>query len=178
MKQISIISICNLIAIIVILIITTHSVSGMTNERKALTNGVKPETAIMETPAFAWQNVSTTEDPLITFIRSIQNKYVKISYHETNCYTDIDYRKFIDNGTTEKIKNEIKENKEFKALVDRIKNLTPENRNTLLKKAQGTCQQTWAQQGTINSKGQTDAGQSAQLDIADAIVALIQTKLQ
>jgi hypothetical protein len=111
-------------------------------------------------------------DQLISIIKAKQNKYVRKSYSETDCFTDVDLRNFKANKIPAKVVSELRTDKKFLQLIDEIKKMSAEEREKLFDKGLKTFANTWAENGRIDSTGQTDAGQEAHQLIGAAIVNL------
>jgi hypothetical protein len=121
-------------------------------------------------------------DKLIDLIKREHNKNVKKSTGTMayQCFTDDDLARFRASGRAKKVVEGLKTDKEFIAVVAAIREMPEESRRELLAKARGTALPTWAQLGYIDpeGKGQTEAGQTAQLAISAAIVEAVQEMLQ
>jgi hypothetical protein len=111
-------------------------------------------------------------DQLINFIKNKQNKYVRKSYSENDCFTDVDLKNFKANKIPAKVVSELRTDKRFLQLIEEIKKISVEEREKLFANGLKTFANTWAENGRIDSTGQTDAGQEAQKLICAAIVNL------
>ncbi len=119
--------------------------------------------------------ISTPSLPVL--IKYYQDRYVRLSYTETNCFTSYDYANFKKNKVTEKIVNELSMSDVYKRLIDNLIKLNDAELNKNLNNGVSTFQKTWAEQGYISKTGQTEAGQNAQKEIANVIVDLVKKKL-
>ena len=74
----------------------------------------------------------------------------------------------------------LKEDAQFKAVVEEMRKLPENQRKEVLARARRVCQPTWAEMGYIDKEGngQTEAGQQAQLLISAAIVDSIEAMLR
>lgn len=119
-------------------------------------------------------------EALTELILSIQKRYVRESSGEraSQCFTDIDLNNFHSTDVPKTIANDLRRDNKFLAIVRSIQNLNSPQRTELLDKAASTYQPTWAQLGKIDRRGQTDAGQQAQKEIADTVVGLVKEMLK
>jgi hypothetical protein len=114
-----------------------------------------------------------TATSLVTVIKFYQDKYVRASTNEYDCFTDANLSEFRSRKTLDKIKAELLNSKSLKSLLTEVGKLSETDRNQLFKSGLATYQHTWAELGTISSKGQTTAGQTAQREIAVVVVSLV-----
>lgn len=126
-------------------------------------------------------NVTSTKsaDALIDLIRSVQKQNVRESWGEkaSECFTDLDLVKFHDADIPKRVVQELRTDMNFIAIVQSLKSLNTQQRQELLDRAASTYKPTWAQIGKIDRRGQTDAGQQAEKEIAAAITALVKEML-
>lgn len=120
-----------------------------------------------------------SSDALIDLIRSVQKQHVRESWGEkaSECFTDQDLVKFHDAGIPKTVVQKLRQDKTFIAVVQSLKSLNTQQRQELLDRAASTYKPTWAQIGKIDRRGQTDAGQQAEQEIAAAITALAKEML-
>jgi len=126
---------------------------------------------------------SRNPERLIDLIKSQQGKYVRESYglQAGQCFTDVDYNSFEQDKTTSKIVGQLRQDGDFRTLVSAIKAMQPDKREDLLARAAKTYKSTWAELNMNPTtapreqliKGQTDAGQKAEREIAEAVVDLV-----
>jgi len=120
--------------------------------------------------------VVTPDSSLIKAIKDYQDKYIRKSYAEWDCYTMKDYTDFQRQNTIDLIKVEFSRSRTFTSLLAEIGKLNETERNLLFKQGLATYQPTWRELHKVSEKGQTDAGQNAQKDIATAIVNLVKER--
>jgi hypothetical protein len=108
---------------------------------------------------------------LIDIIKDQQRQYVRESYGEaaSECFTDDDLQKFKRKEITNTVREILKRNNEYLAIVIAFKKLNSVAQQKLLDDARNTYQQTWAEMGRISREGQTDAGQAAEKMIANEV---------
>ena len=118
-------------------------------------------------------------DALIELIRYAQKQNVRESWGEKayESFTDQDLDKFHDADIPKKIVQELRRDKKFIAVLQSLKSLNRQQREELLDRAASTYKPTWAQIAKIDRRGQTDAGQQAEKEIAAAITALTREML-
>lgn len=116
---------------------------------------------------------NSSGDKLIALIVREQAKNVKKStgVDSYNCFTDDDSARFRESGRVGKIVEGLRADTQFKELVTAIREIPEPVRAELLVRARRTAQPTFAMVGFVDSSGksQTEAGRSAQLEIARAI---------
>jgi len=112
-------------------------------------------------------------DKLATLIRREESRNVKKStgIYAYNCFTDDDLAWFRKSGRVQKIVNALKNDVQFQAVVAAIAELSESARAEVLAKARKIAQPTYAMVGLVDTSGksQTDAGRTAELEIAAAI---------
>ena len=113
-------------------------------------------------------------ESLIEIIRASQKRYVRESWGErsSECFTSLDLDNFHDSNVVKRLVEEMRKNKKMIAVSESLKNLPIPLREDVLEKATSTYKPTWAQIGKIDRRGQTEAGQQAEKEIASAIVTL------
>jgi hypothetical protein len=106
-------------------------------------------------------------------IKNQQKSNVKASHSEHNCFTSKDLEMFKNQKKHNQIVADLMNDNSFIDLIISIKNMTPTERQALLSRCANISKPTWNSLGEISSKGQTDAGNEAELLIAEAIVAKV-----
>lgn len=120
---------------------------------------------------------------LIDIIKQLQMEYVGESFglESGQCFTDVDFNKFIRVKKTAEIVERLRNDRDFIAVVTAIRDMKSEDRSALLDKARLTYKKTWRElrldprsaSADQLRKGQTDAGQKAERLIAQAVVDLV-----
>jgi len=120
---------------------------------------------------------------LIDIISQLQVEYVRESFglESGQCFTDVDFKTFMHEKTTDKIVEGLRRDQDFIAVVNAIRDMNTEHRSALLNRARRHYKSTWAELGldprttSANElrRGQTDAGQQAEKLIAQAVVDLV-----
>jgi len=120
-----------------------------------------------------------TIDPskLEDIIKSKHSQYVKTSYNESNCFTDVDLEKFRNNRIPNQIVADLMKNNAFIDLIISIKGMSPTERQELLERCSKIAKLTWVDLGKVSPNGQTVAGNQAELLISEAIVNKIQSMM-
>ncbi len=115
---------------------------------------------------------------IISIIQNLQRDKVKESWGELayQAFTDDDLDKFYRDKVTDSIKQGLSKDNNFQEVVAAIGCLSPDSRLVLLTEAKKPLHRTWAEMGKISREGQTDAGQTAELVIASAVVELVELK--
>ncbi len=118
---------------------------------------------------------SASPQQLLECIQEKQRQYVRESYGEMahQCFTDDDLSKFIQRGVTDEIVQSLSRDSAFDDIVIAIKNMPANEQTLFLRKASSTYKPTWADLGRIDRAGQTEAGQRAEMMIAEAICKLV-----
>jgi hypothetical protein len=111
---------------------------------------------------------------LTEIVKQEQKKNVRESFGEkaSECFTDVNLKAFHDSNTVSGIVRRLRRDPAFLAVVDKIRTLSEGQRTDVLASAESTYKPTWAELGRIDRLGQTDAGQAAEKEIAQGIVAL------
>jgi len=119
-------------------------------------------------------------DLLLGIIVEQQRKTIKesIGPEAFQSFTDEDLQRFKANRMTERIVADLRNDNRFLEVVLAIKAMKPAERQQLFKTAGKTYKPTWAKLGKISREGQTEAGQQAEMLIAQAIVNLAREWLQ
>ena len=115
------------------------------------------------------------QETLREIIAEQQRASVSESYgvlaHE--CFTQVALNEFIADGRPSEIAAALRTSKRFRAVVALLKEMPPEQRQSFLNTCRRPLRPTWSQLGRISGEGQTEAGQQAELLIAQAIVDLV-----
>lgn len=124
-------------------------------------------------------NIDKNSDALIVLVRSLQRQHVKESYGERafECFTDVDLEKFHDANIPKKVSAQLRTDKQFLSIVNGLQSLNTKQRSELLERVALTYKPTWSQLGKIDKRGQTDAGQLAEREIAEAIARVVKETL-
>jgi hypothetical protein len=137
-------------------------------------------TALVAVVAVAVAETSAA-DKLTALIVREETKNVKKStgIYAYNCYTDDDLARFRESGRVRKIVEGLKSDAQFKAAVAAVAELSESARAEVLAKARKIAQPTYAMTGYIDPSGksQTEAGRTAQLEIAAAICDAVQAAI-
>lgn len=120
---------------------------------------------------------------LVEKIKQIQREYVQDSTgtEAGQCFTDNDFKQFISDRKTAKIVERLQKDNDFKALLNAIKDMNPEQRADLLDRALNTYRKAWSElrlnPNTASAdklrEGQTEAGMKAERLIAQTVVDLV-----
>ena len=86
------------------------------------------------------------------------------------CFTDVDLEVFLAEKVPDQIVASLKTSPRFLAAVEKVRAMPHEERAAYLLRCRAPLHKTWAQLGSISPKGQTEAGQRAELAISKAIV--------
>lgn len=125
---------------------------------------------------------SISPERLIDIIKEAQKANVRAStgVDSYNSYTNDDLTQFTDRKRPEAIAMEESRSREFHAVVLVVKRMPPIDREGLLRAAIQPLRPTYAELGRVVSdgSGQTDAGQRAELLVAEAIVDEMQRMLK
>ncbi|MFY9748552.1 MAG: hypothetical protein WA891_02410 [Acidobacteriaceae bacterium] len=98
--------------------------------------------------------------------------HVRESYGELagQNFSDEDLDRFTRDHTTDQIVERLKNDKNFLAAVEKVRAMSAGDRSAYLRRCRLPLRQTWAQLGAITPRGTTEAGQKAEVAIANAIV--------
>jgi hypothetical protein len=156
-------------------------------------NSATPTPAATGTPTPETPTPSATAttkgnpERLIDLIQQLQHEHVRDSFgvQAGQCFTDKDLARFKADRVTAELVGQLKDDKDFLAIVDSIRGMGSAERTKLLDRAQQTYKKTWAELGYDPAtsppaklrEGQTDAGQEAERSIAEAVVELVRQKL-
>jgi hypothetical protein len=132
------------------------------------------------------QDSSVTElgdarpEKLADIIREQQKAHIKTSTGETawQAFTDDDLKKFIDDRVAEQVAEDLKHDDLFISVVVTVKQMPPAQRQALLRSCDKLFHPTWAQLGRIGPEGTTEAGQRAEILIANAVVSMVKDLLR
>lgn len=106
---------------------------------------------------------------LKSVVEQMQLSYVPASHNEFDCVTDVMYNRFREGNSAQKIAAEIVKLKEIQAAILTLRAMPAADMKKEVSKLRRPLRKTWGQLGRISSEGQTDAGQKAELLIANAI---------
>ena len=127
-----------------------------------------------ETGTYEYQATEIDPSVLVEIIQQQQKSNVKASHSEQDCFTDKDLERFKSRKIQNQIVAELMNDNSFIDLIISIKGMSPTKRQALLDDlCAKVAKPTWRSLGEISSKGQTDAGNEAELLIAEAIVAKV-----
>jgi len=113
---------------------------------------------------------------LLFMVHKIQRKHVRESYGESahECFTADNLEEFNQNNILEKVCESLSTDTVFLELVGKWQELSLQERKSIISEIRKTYKPTWEQLGGISSDGQTDAGQSAERQIAGVIADLVE----
>lgn len=118
---------------------------------------------------------------LISYIGAQQKEHVREStgIYAYQCFTEVDLRRFRGDSVHLKVAREAKRSPRFRAIVAHLGTLPDAERKALLVEGRGVGHPTWAQLGriTTDGSGQTEAGQTAEGLIAEALVHMAEQML-
>ena len=116
---------------------------------------------------------------LIQIIEQQQRLHVKASVNEwaSGSFTEADLKHFLQEKVANQVAEQLKHDNQFISVVAAIQALPPTQRQKLLRTARKPLHPTWAQLGRISPEGQTQAGQTAEMTLATAIVDLAEQLL-
>lgn len=116
----------------------------------------------------------TPEQMLTDLIQHQQRRNVKVSTGELahECFTDIDLRTFRSADRPRQIVARLQKAEDFDIVAAELRTLPPERLVKEMLAAKRLARRTWREMGFIDreGRGQTEAGQRAELMIAEAIV--------
>jgi hypothetical protein len=123
-------------------------------------------------------NPAAIRNKAIELVKRVQREHVRESFGEAGheCFTDDNLEEFQRNRIPETICDRLSINDGFIELVKDITNLEAREKSSILKELRTVYKPTWAEIGRISPEGQTDAGQEAERQIANAIADLIGKK--
>lgn len=109
---------------------------------------------------------------IVAVIQGAQKSNVRASYGEYayQSFTDLDYQVFVEDGLAKKIAAHFVRDRRFMEAVLALRQMPELERQRFLQSCRKPLHQTWAQLGRITNAGQTEAGQRAECDIANAVV--------
>jgi hypothetical protein len=102
------------------------------------------------------------------------SSHVRTSYGELagQNFSDVDLQRFLAEKVPDQIVLSLKSNPRFLSAVEKIRAMKPDERTAYLLRCRAPLHKTWSELGAISPKGQTEAGQRAELAISNAIVDL------
>jgi hypothetical protein len=105
--------------------------------------------------------------------------HVRESYGEFagQNFSDDDLERFNKENVTQQVVGVLRNSKVFLAAVDRVRALSPDDRASYLRRCRQPLRKTWAELGEISPKGTTEAGQKAEIALANAITNLAESLL-
>jgi hypothetical protein len=105
-------------------------------------------------------------------VRWQQEKNVKESTGESDCFTDRDLADFRAARIQKEVVIRLRQDADFEVIVAALRTLPPETLVQGLRDARQVARPTWRQMGFIDrdGRGQTEAGHSADVLVAEAIV--------
>jgi hypothetical protein len=95
-----------------------------------------------------------------------------------DCFSDDDLNEFVETDRAAKIAQALKKSKRFQAVVEIIKNMPAGEQQAFLNSCRRALRPTWREIGSISREGQTEAGNQAELLIAQAIVDLVKELIE
>ena len=106
-------------------------------------------------------------------------EHVRESYGELagQNFSDEDLDRFQKAKVPDQIVAQLKGSSRFVAAVEKVRAMSPDDREAYLKRCRLPLRKTWAELGGISAKGTTEAGQQAELAIANAITDLAEKTL-
>ncbi len=112
---------------------------------------------------------------LLELIAIEQKNNIKESFGTLahQCFTNEDLETFKENKVADRIMNRLGKDKEFLSIVMAVKAMNPADRQDLLDSAIRPLRPTWREIGEVSNKGQTEAGQAAEILIAERIVMAV-----
>jgi hypothetical protein len=120
---------------------------------------------------------SLKPETLRDLIAEQQKKYIRPSFNEYDCFTEVDYQRFVADRQPAKIAAELQRcSKRFQAVVALITELPKDEQPKLLNSCRKPLRPTWREMGRISSTGDgnTEAGNLAERNVADAIADLVE----
>ena len=102
------------------------------------------------------------------------SSHVRTSYEELmgQNFSDADLERFLAEKVPDQIVLSLKNAPRFLVAVEKIRAMKPDEREAYLLRCRAPLHKTWRELGAISPKGQTEAGQRAELAISNAIVDL------
>jgi hypothetical protein len=109
-------------------------------------------------------------------IKTAQKDNVRVSWgtRAGECFTDMDYQKFKTEQVPLKIAQSLRSDRAFLEGVLALREKPAAEREKFIQSCRRSLHLTWAELGHIGPDGQTDAGQAAELDIANAVADMIE----
>lgn len=117
---------------------------------------------------------ASARSALAAIIATEQKAHVRPSYGELadQCFTWLDLTAFTSGRIPEQIVRRLRRDSEFQRVAVALRGLGPAERKAVLEHCRRPLRPTWREQGRVSPAGTTEAGQKAELLIADAIVRL------
>lgn len=108
-------------------------------------------------------------------ITSLQRGSIRESYGESaaDCFTWIDLDHFRRSGRAKAVARGVQDSPEVRAVVAHFRGHPIHEVETALAPLRRPARPTWAQMGRISREGQTEAGNRAEREIADAVVEMV-----
>ena len=103
-----------------------------------------------------------------------QRQHVRLSYGQADgqCFTWDDLSGFKQRDVPGRVVRQLRASAQFRALVAQLRKQPAGKRARYLQKCRAIAHPTWAQLGRITPSGQTEAGRTVELLIAQAVVRL------
>lgn len=116
---------------------------------------------------------------LIAIITEQQTKYVRASWGEADSqrFTDLDLDVFHKHNILGTIKSELGDDQQFRAIILLARSIDKGQLQETQALAASHFKPTWTQNGRVDRSGQTEVGQQAEREIAEAIVSLLVSNL-
>jgi hypothetical protein len=117
---------------------------------------------------------ATRRSDLRSLIEVEISSHVRISYGELagQNFSDADLERFLSEKVPDQIVQSLKNDTRFLTAVEKIRAMKPDERAAYLQRCRAPLHRTWSELGAISPKGQTEAGQRAELAVSNAIVDL------
>lgn len=119
------------------------------------------------------ENIVIAPEGIIDVIKIKQDRHIRKSYREGDCYTWADFDDLKSSDKLGRIVENLNSNSHFLQMVLETNKLSAEEWGVLREEALATYQGTWDEIGKVGPDGQTQAGQEAQKLIANKIVDLV-----
>jgi len=119
---------------------------------------------------------SGNESNVVTAIEIAQKSNVRESCgpEADESFTDADYQEFTARKMPRKIAQSLRSDRKFMEGVLALREKPAAERGAFIQSCRRALRPTWAELGRISCEGQTDAGQAAELDIANAVADMIE----
>ncbi len=123
------------------------------------------------------ENVEISAEGIITIVEIKQDRHIRKSYREEDCFTWADLDDLKSSDKLGRMIENLNGNSHFLKMVLETNKLSPEDWNALKERTLNTYLPTWDELGKVGPEGQTQAGQEGQKLIAKMVVDLV-TKLR